>query len=227
MNREQLIQQWKRQRDRFDALSPRERALILVTLLVALHFAWDGLFWQPLQARQGELAGRIEAQQNRITELNARVELGARRQTQDPDRESEQRLTALQGELDGQEAAARSLEKTLIAPGEVAILLEQMLRKVAGLSLVRLQGLESEPLDAAGKKPAAGREPEGMRVYRHAFEIEFEGDYFSTLNYLKALQGLPWQFYWDRLEYEVKGHPAALIRLRLHTLSLSKEWLGV
>lgn len=226
MNTQELLRHWKTQRERFDALSPRERGLILATLLVTLHFAWDGLFWQPLQERQQRLAAGIGTQQARIGELNAKVDLGVQLQARDPDQDAGHRLAKLEAELAGQETAAKALEMTLIEPGEVAVLLERMLGKVSGLTLVRLQGLASEPL-ADAKKPVPGKEPEGMRIYRHSFEIEFEGDYFSTLNYLKVLQALPWRFFWDRLEYEVKSHPAALIRLRLHTLSLSKEWLGV
>ena len=37
--------------------------------------------------------------------------------------------------------------------------------------------------------------------------IKFQGDYFSTMNYLQAIESLPWRISWDRLEYKVIEYP--------------------
>ncbi len=64
-------------------------------------------------------------------------------------------------------------------------------------------------------------------LYQHTFTLTFEGSYSVTLDYLTRLSGLPWQFQWDSLDYEVQQHPIATITLNVQTLSLSKEWIGV
>ena len=43
----------------------------------------------------------------------------------------------------------------------------------------------------------------------------------------QALEALPWRFFWDSVSYEVEDYPRSLVRLRLHTLSLSEDWIGV
>lgn len=70
----------------------------------------------------------------------------------------------------------------------------------------------------------AARVPE---VYQHGLEVVFQGDYHSTLRYLRKLEQLPWKFYWDEVTYEVLQYPKAQISVHIHTLSLDKGWIGV
>jgi MSHA biogenesis protein MshJ len=46
-------------------------------------------------------------------------------------------------------------------------------------------------------------------VYKHGLEIVFQGDYNSTLSYLRKLEQLPWKFYWEEVVYEVLDYPKA------------------
>ncbi len=65
------------------------------------------------------------------------------------------------------------------------------------------------------------------QVYKHGLEIVFQGDYNSTLSYLRKLEQLPWKFYWEEVVYEVLDYPKAQILVRIHTLSLDKGWISV
>ena len=64
-------------------------------------------------------------------------------------------------------------------------------------------------------------------LHRHGFALEFSGGYLATLNYLQALERLPWRFFWDSVDYEVMQYPRSIVRLKLYTLSLSEDWIGV
>ncbi|NOZ53973.1 MAG: hypothetical protein GXP08_12740 [Gammaproteobacteria bacterium] len=64
-------------------------------------------------------------------------------------------------------------------------------------------------------------------IFRHGIEIEFYGDFKSTLSYLQAVEALPWRFYWDEVNYSVEEYPRALVKVTLYTLSLDRGWLGV
>jgi MSHA biogenesis protein MshJ len=57
--------------------------------------------------------------------------------------------------------------------------------------------------------------------------LTLQGDYFSTLNYLKALENLPWRIHWDSIDYNVKAYPQAETRIQVYTLSFEQDWLGV
>ena len=110
----------------------------------------------------------------------------------------------------------------LIDPANMARVLEAILTRHTDLRLRRLENLPTRPLLAGedGNAPEAG-------VYRHGLEMEFSGSYLSLLAYLKELDALPWNFYWDALELQVDEYPRAVITIRVHTLSLDEGWIGV
>jgi MSHA biogenesis protein MshJ len=54
-----------------------------------------------------------------------------------------------------------------------------------------------------------------------------EGGYLDVLNYLQKVEALPWRFYWQVLELKAAEYPLNRVRIRLNTLSMDKEWLGV
>jgi MSHA biogenesis protein MshJ len=57
--------------------------------------------------------------------------------------------------------------------------------------------------------------------------ITLQGDYFSTLNYLKSLETLPWRIHWDSIAYRVTEYPLAETRIQVYTLSFDEDLLGV
>jgi MSHA biogenesis protein MshJ len=60
-------------------------------------------------------------------------------------------------------------------------------------------------------------------LYQHTFRIEFLSDYFSTLQYLKSIEQLPWPIYWDTMDYKVQEYPKADITIKFHVLSIQKS----
>ncbi|MDP6415432.1 MAG: MSHA biogenesis protein MshJ, partial [Gammaproteobacteria bacterium] len=73
---------------------------------------------------------------------------------------------------------------------------------------------------------SASEDADTATFYKHGFEIEFEGTYFACLEYLRAVESLPWRFYWQVLELTVDEYPSNRIRLEVSTLSLDEEWIG-
>jgi MSHA biogenesis protein MshJ len=84
-------------------------------------------------------------------------------------------------------------------------------------------GLQTEPA-----RPLADTEGLDLPVlYRHGLVIDLEGDYLALLQYVQALEGLPWRLYWYGLEVDADRPGARRFRLRLYTVSLRKEWIRV
>ena len=80
----------------------------------------------------------------------------------------------------------------------------------------------------AGKGKAANQKSNGARTaYRHGFRIRFVGSYLKTIDYLHALEALPWRFFWDAVEIDVKDHPEAEGSIVVYTLSLDRSWIDV
>lgn len=222
--------------NRFDALSGRERVMILVLVLAILVGAWFNLLWYPQSVLQGQIKNNIEEIDGQIELLDTQLGGLVKQAERDPNEKINQELEQLKRLIAEMEGQIKGTTAALIEPREMAQLLEQILLSNDALQLVQLSTLKTEPLmgsqKADAEKPDAPVIDDPARVaekniYRHAFVIEFEGSYLAVLNYLKALEALPGRFFWDGIELEVADYPTARVRLQLHTLSLSEGWIGV
>ncbi len=219
-----------------DAMTLRERLLLLCGAAVLLHMCWSFLFWQPLLDKERRLSNELAGVQaeNKEIEQNL-IELGQKFGI-NYNAKTESMIDSLLQEMDALESKNSKLAALLVAPDEMARLLEQLLLDRGGLRLLKLENSVSEaaidgidaPQQAGGQKVDTVVEtPLSSGIYKHGFVLELEGDFFSILAYLQALESLPKRFFWDAVEYDVEEYPQAKVRIRLHTLSLSEGWVGV
>ncbi|GGI85126.1 hypothetical protein [Legionella impletisoli] len=57
---------------------------------------------------------------------------------------------------------------------------------------------------------------------RTQYKLVLKGQYFPILNYLKRVEALPWQLYWDKMDYQVETYPEAIATIEFYTLMPSK-----
>jgi MSHA biogenesis protein MshJ len=212
---------------RIDALSLRERLLVLFAVVLLMFTLWNQLLMAPLGRSQEQLKAQIGQARNDITRLERQTDEISRAREIDPDQENLTRRQQLQTEIADLDQRLKEQTDALIAPDVMAKLLEQILTRDTDLRLVRIENLKSMPLldPGADKQEApAGAAP---GIYRHGIVIEFDGGYLSTLRYLRALEALPWRFYWDGVEYKVDHFPNAHVTITVHTLGLREGWIGV
>ena len=170
----------------------------------------------------------IDDYERRIAELNKQLQTLQRRKSEDPHKELKQRIAQLDEHIQQLDVELRDKFHGLIEPRQMANVLESVLQQHKDLVLVRVQSLEAVPLitqdDDENTKPD---QVPHVEVYRHGMQVEFEGSYLATLEYLKTLEKLPWEFYWDAVQLEVEEYPKARIIITVHTLSLRDAWIGV
>ncbi len=204
---------------RIDALSVRERVLVFVTSLIGVGGLWFVLLIQPLAVQADRIGEQIEAVGKRVDTTGRTLETQIE-QVAASSREMKLRLESVERRISAMDAALEAYTGQLIAPAEMARVLEGVLEKQKRLKLVRMRNLGAEPL-------ASADDPETVLLYKHSLEMELEGTYLACLNYLRDLEALPWQFYWQVLELESEDYPRNRIRIRVGTLSLTEEWIGV
>ncbi|MDZ7803676.1 hypothetical protein [Thiohalophilus sp.] len=218
----QTLQQWA---ERFDALTLRERLILGVGALLVIAILWLEFVFLAQTQQNESLSNRIQTTDSQIDALEQQIAALSGESARDPDQAKRRRQAKLQEQL--AEVDARLQEKTasLISPAQMAQVLEAVLTQKTDLKLISVRNLPIQPLlelsgDAEGDYPDSG-------VYRHGMQIEFSGSYLSTLDYLKALQELQWDFYWDSLQLQVKSYPVSSVTITVHTLSLKEGWIGV
>jgi MSHA biogenesis protein MshJ len=236
---------WQRYATRIDALSLRQRVtifglatLVLVTLVNAVLL--DAQF-----AKQAQLSQRLKQEQSQIAGIQAEIQQKLTRIELDPDAVDRARLKQVNQQLVQMHASLREMQKGLISPDKISAVLEDILKQNGSLRLVALKTLpvagltEADPVDskiaadvaASGNPTGAKERSDGkapvQTVFKHGVEITVQGGYLDMLNYLAALEAMPWHFFWGRAKMETAEYPKSTLTLTLFTLSLDKKWLNL
>jgi len=216
-----------------DARPVRERVLLAAGLAAVGMALWSLLLMDPLRRRGDELARRAEALEQEVTDLEEQGRAIRLAHETDPNLALRQRARALGEQIDGLDRSIHAHTVGMLTPAEMARFLEEMLTEHTDLRLVRLENLGAEPLlkdpdpdrNTNDAYDAGGAARPG--IFKHVFEVELEGRYLSALDYLEALEALPWSFFWEALAYRVEEHPSGRATIRAYTLSSQEDWIGV
>lgn len=203
----------------------RERAILGCGIVAMVFLSIDSSLIQPIAAEldRAELATlRVEEEIDQLTKQTqglSRVELT------DEELRVLQQKKLLQTQLSEINAQIAAQVSELVPPEAVVSLLEDMLSPNRALRLVSLQSQSPHRMGSTQSDSKILDSTAGL--YRHGVRIEIEGDYSSTVDYLKRVENSPWHLLWDRLEYRVKQYPTATITIDIHTISENEEWIGV
>lgn len=223
-------------RKALEARPLQERAIILAVAAALLGYLWLLFASDPLAARRADLSRQLSLAQAQILEQEARQRELQASYSQDPDAIARERLGRLQAETRDVDARLNELYGQLIAPREMSYILTSILRKETALRLVSLENLAPEALfeSALGALPLVGPAPEqvaasadGLTVYKHGLRMTFEGSYLETLRFLRSLEELDSNFFWEDLSLQAGEYPQARIVFSIFTLSTREEWIGV
>lgn len=202
-----------------DRFQPRERLLMLITLVLLLGFAIYGAVWATGLTDHSRHRERIETLRNEFT-ANQNALLALREALNNPrTRALSARNQALREELEALENRIDRVTQVLIPPNRMVSLLRELLPENE-LTLIRLD------VQPAAQAQTGDGDP-GVTLYRHQLELELQGSFPALVGYLKAIEGKPWQLFWDEISIETENYPRLDIRLRVHTLSDEEEWLNV
>lgn len=205
-----------------DQRSPRERALLLAVWLGSIYAACGLLLMQPLRERQAALRDERHKVLEQIEDFGRQEKEIRRAHAADPDRPLRVRANDLTEQIAILDERIRQHTLALVPPREMAMVLEEVLRRGGALRLARLEYLGAEPV----LEPSEVDATSGAGIRRHRFEIELRGSYLPTLTYLRALEDLPWTFFWEALEYRVDEHPVGTATIRVFTLGPEEGWVG-
>lgn len=226
---------WEKLSARIDKLTTRERAMALGAAIVVVYGLLDTLVVSPVLLKQRQAVAEVSRQQAELQTLDEQLKATALAQGADPDAAARARLKEMQARLQGLDRQVKEQSAQLIAPERMREVLEKFLANRPRLQLVELKTLprvsvalpgESAQKPAAGKPPAGEAEP-SAQIYKHGVELTVRGGYLDLLEYLRDVEGLPVQLYWDKLQLTVVEYPTATLRLTIYTVSLDKAWLLV
>ena len=220
--------------ERFEALSIRERMLIMITIITLLFIAWDTTLMSPLSSKQEKLINEMQSVNKQLETITKQMASIAKNKSKDNGPELQKRIDDVKQLLSNASKKQTEVTGEFVPPNQMATVLKDMLEAENGLVLKQLKSLGTTPFKEQNRivssetvngknKPVKQK----STIYKHGLQIVFEGDFFSTLKYLKSLEAMPWHFYWDTVDYKVQEFPKARVSIIVHTLSLEEWWIGV
>ncbi len=226
--------------EKIDSLSLRERAMVFIGVLAVLFSVFDYYFFTPMEKEQKLLVVNLNEKNAERLILVNRVQDLMKTSQSDPDADNIARLKILRSQLINVQADLESSTNSLVSPKDMPKILETVLHKTSGLKLINLKSLgvtpivEKNEVEVKAAQDNKSNEDEKKltadnidNAYRHGLRIEIAGDYLTTLSYLKTLEGLEWEFFWDNFILTVDEYPDSNVTIEIFTLSLNKEWIGV
>ena len=211
---------FKRLAERIDGATLHERVgVFLAAALVLIFIAYSG-WLAPLQARQKQAAADNAQRQAELTALQAELQRLARGAEFDINAETRGRQGALRAEIAQLNARLGQEQRRFTPPERMRAMLSDMLERHRGLTLLDLRTLPPAPVREGDATKAPG-------VYRHGIELTLSGRYHEFYDYLQALERLPGQLYWGRVELSTGEYPHATLKLTVYTISFEKAWLIV
>ncbi|ESE41510.1 MSHA biogenesis protein [Shewanella decolorationis] len=211
--------QFEQLAQKFDALSQRERGLIALAVLVMVAMS----AYMPIESlwkQQQSTAQQLNAieQENQVSVQQ--LELYQQRLAMDPNQDYRQRLTLLQQQNQQIDAQLGEQMVDMVPADYMPELLGNLLGQVQGIKLLKFTSVTPVPLLAVG-------EEKKLNLYSHGIRMSLEGDYFSVLRFVEAVEAMPDKLYWKRLDYKVADYPKGKIDIELYTLSINKDFISV
>lgn len=233
MKESPLLQRWEVIRQKIDALSLRERALVLLSTVAVVYLLWDVAIYNPLAQAKAGIDKSIQETTQKISSLRQEEQALLSALGSDPDRELKMQRDDLQARVRQLDVELSELSAGLVPVDQLAKILQDVLRQTGALHLQNLRTLPVEELQITAQAPATtdeqGDQLDNLAagVYKHTVELTVTGSYFQLLSYLKLLEAMDWRFYWDELSFSRDNYPRGTISLRVYTLSTDEGLFGV
>ena len=237
---EQLRGQLARLAQNIESRKQSERILVLGIVCAALIVLWLSVAFDPLRASVAATESRIGSVEQQITaQQTAYAQMLAASQ-EDPNRFANDRIQVVAREQARLDEEIANLAGDLVTPNQMTQILTTVLERQSGLELVYFQNEEAVPLRTGVSNAATILAETGAvnldnvqeqsvtgQVYEHGLTIEFQGDFFSTLKYLRFLEEITGSFFWDSITFRQLEWPTAHVTLEIHTLSTDEGFIGV
>ena len=213
-----------------NALSLREKLLLLVVFFAVVYSVWDIFFFSEYIKRQQQTQSEqqtITTQQQELTVSIAQAQAKLSNDA-DPNTKIKQSIAKATADLEVSQTKLEQKLDRLVSPTKITELLRSLLLQSQGLKLLSLNNEAVHVIKLNQGEPQQAQDKQiQTQLYEHATTIKFSGNYLQLHHYLVALESSPWGLFWDQLEYVVKDYPNAEISLRVHTVSTDEHWIGL
>jgi MSHA biogenesis protein MshJ len=189
-----MKEQFQQLVQRIDALSMRERIFLFLSVLVCVLALADFVWFTPAQTAHKALLQRFAAQSAELDRL--RGELGGAAVPNDPGKVAREELQAVNARLVEINTEIGGLAPSDQKAPALEQVLQRLLRRQEGLTLLSLETLKTEASGAATTTAATPAAPAMAGLTKRGLVLRVAGPYAELVRYVQALEsalpGLRW-----------------------------------
>ena len=204
-------------------LSLRERLLLLAALSMLITIFWHTVYYQPVKARQQNLANQIQSLQDTVIALEQLLDRSQTQLRRNQDAATDNGVVKLlekAGQLDKELATKGIILLTDSARGAIE---QKLLVNKGNLTLRGIKRLSDKPLlDTSSAQSMVEITTRPPHIIRQQLLIQWQASYHESWRYLKKLETADLPISWDRLQYQSTEPPAGLLTLWVSTFSLQE-----
>jgi MSHA biogenesis protein MshJ len=191
--------------------------------------------YDPIRADIAAARSQISSISAQISSQQSSYSLKLAQSQEDPNKFANDRLVIVNRQQQELLSEISALAGDLVTPNQMTALLTNVLARQIGLELISFNNEPVKPLraiaadaeqDSQEIEQLASTQSLSGQVYEHGLTIEFEGDFFNTLRYLRFLEGMTGSFFWDSISFNQSEWPTATVTLMIHTLSADEGFIG-
>ena len=215
INRESMIE-WLATRNK------RESMFIYIMGFLVVYFLWNVMFELPLHAQTESLEKENQALRTQVgTEAQQLqvIELAISNKTFVHE-------MAIQRQLSGQTQSMgkelKNMRMNFIPLEWLTKVTNDIIAKQSEVTLLSLKTFPEEPWILPKTLSGDLAVKDMQDVFKHKMQIEFRGTYFNVIEFLSHLEKLPWNIYWESLDYKVLSYPEADVVAQFYVLSNQK-----
>lgn len=196
---------------------PRRRFWLMLSVIVVVYLGvW--MYLLPLrdsntgaEQQQRQLNVQLTAVRNELAGIQQRLQSNPKAPLERQLEQQQQRLEQVTKQL--------AQETRYISAAENRDLLRALLTTAAG---VKVRSAQALPVEQIYRDP----QDNNTGIYKHRLQLVITGSYFDIQQYFDTLEGLPWSFYWQRMDYRVTSYPEAEVTVEIYTLSLERNYVA-
>lgn len=206
--------------ERINAMSLRERGLLMLAVFAVIILLWDFSTMQPLGERREAAHTRLAEVRQRVSALTDSLQQLASERGGDPNRELERERDTLESRIEVLEEQLAQRHGGVATPRQSVSVLAGLLAQRAGVDIIELENIEPGRLKNASGEPVPG-------LFVHRVRVVIESDFHGIRDYLDRTARLPRGVFWESLTLSVEQWPVNRIELMLYSVTLDDRWLGV
>ncbi len=187
---------------KYNARSLRERVMIVLAVFSLVYFLWYTILYSYLLASDEQVAQNLQNIKTQISQLEGQIDSLSEVVGRNPTAALIAQSKMLKEENNSLNQKIREYVKTMVPPTDMDEMLNNIIQKATGLTVLSIENIEVKPLFESKNIDLDGKTAV-FQVFKHGIKVELQGSFFDAVRFLKALEKQKLNVIWSSLDYAV------------------------